>query len=160
MKYIQYDPAEFDKITVAKADDVDALKACIAELEAQNEFIMSANNELSWALKERDEATAHYKSLRARIAELEAELTSEQDRADRIARELDALRWEQEASAEYTKQMRKALKDTTVCLVAAVSLLESGGKKAAPSNKMFEQMLDDYKNSIERGRAALEKKND
>ena len=34
MKYIQYDPAEFDKITVAKADDVDALKARIAELEA------------------------------------------------------------------------------------------------------------------------------
>ena len=33
MKYIQYDPAEFDKITVAKADDVDALKARIAELE-------------------------------------------------------------------------------------------------------------------------------
>ena len=97
-------------------------------------------------------------ALRARIAELEAELTSEQDRADRIARELDALRWGQEASAEYTKQMRKALKDTTVCLVAAVSLLESGGKKAAPSNKMFEQMLDDYKNSIERGRAALGEK--
>jgi uncharacterized glyoxalase superfamily metalloenzyme YdcJ len=35
MKYIQYDPAEFDKITVEKkADDVDALKARIAELEA------------------------------------------------------------------------------------------------------------------------------
>jgi NADH:ubiquinone oxidoreductase subunit D len=34
MKYIQYDPAEFDKITVVKADDVDALKARIAELEA------------------------------------------------------------------------------------------------------------------------------
>jgi hypothetical protein len=55
-------------------------------------------------------------------------------------------------------ELEAALSDTTAHLVAAVSLLERGGKKAAPSNKMFEQMLDDHKNSIERGRAALEKK--
>jgi hypothetical protein len=52
-------------------------------------------------------------------------------------------------------ELEAALKDATVHLVAAVSLLESGGKKAAPSNKMFEQMLVDYKNGVERARAAL-----
>jgi hypothetical protein len=31
-------------------------------------------------------------------------------------------------------------------LAAAISLLEKGGKKAAPSDKMFEQMLTDYRN--------------
>jgi len=51
--------------------------------------------------------------------------------------------------------LREALKDALCSLVAAVSLLESGGKKAAPSDKMFSQMLADYKNSIERARAAL-----
>jgi hypothetical protein len=57
-------------------------------------------------------------------------------------------------------ELEAALSDTTAHLVAAVSLLERGGKKAAPSNTMFEQMLVDHKNSIERARAALEKKND
>jgi len=55
-------------------------------------------------------------------------------------------------------ELEAALKDTTVCLLAAVSLLESGGKKAAPSNKMFDQMLVDYKNGVERARAALGEK--
>jgi hypothetical protein len=47
------------------------------------------------------------------------------------------------------------LKNTTVNLIAAVSLLKSGGKKAAASDKMFTQMLADYTNSFERGRAAI-----
>ena len=49
----------------------------------------------------------------------------------------------------------EALKDVLVNLVAAVSLLEHSPKTAAPSNKMFDQMLADYRASIERGRAAL-----
>lgn len=40
-------------------------------------------------------------------------------------------------------------------LAAAISLLERGGKKAAPSDLMFEQMLADYRNALEVGRAAL-----
>jgi hypothetical protein len=51
--------------------------------------------------------------------------------------------------------MYEALKDVTVSLIAAVSLLERGGKKAAGSDKMFSIMLDDYRKSIEAGRAAL-----
>lgn len=54
------------------------------------------------------------------------------------------------------ERLREALLDTTASLVASVSLLERGGKKAASSDRMFAQMLIDYKNSIGRARAALE----
>lgn len=60
-----------------------------------------------------------------------------------------------ELEAENAK-LREALLDTTASLVASVSLLERGGKKAASSDRMFAQMLIDYKNSIGRARAALE----
>jgi hypothetical protein len=53
------------------------------------------------------------------------------------------------------ERLREALRDTTLHLGAAVDLLKRGGKKAAASDKMFVQMLDDYTNSFERGRAAL-----
>ena len=52
-------------------------------------------------------------------------------------------------------QLLKALEDTTVHLIAATSLLSRSSKKAAPSNKMFDQMLIDYNNSAARGRAAI-----
>ena len=60
------------------------------------------------------------------------------------------------AVTEERDRMREALIDTTASLVAAVSLLERGGKKAAPSNTMFSQMLVDFKNSIDHARAAIE----
>lgn len=44
-------------------------------------------------------------------------------------------------------------KQMLASLVAAVSLLENGGKKAAASDKMFDQMLADYRKAIEAGRA-------
>ena len=42
-------------------------------------------------------------------------------------------------------------------LAAAISLLERTpkAKKAAPSDKMFEQMLIDYRNALEAGRAFI-----
>ncbi len=45
--------------------------------------------------------------------------------------------------------------DLLASLVAASSLLKSGSKKAAPSDRMFDQMLVDYERSVERGRAFL-----
>lgn len=48
--------------------------------------------------------------------------------------------------------------DLAASLAAAISLLEKGGKaakKAAPSDKMFDQMLRDYKKSLDRARQAL-----
>lgn len=54
-----------------------------------------------------------------------------------------------------TDDEREALTATTTALIAAISLLERGGKKAAPSNTMFAQMLDDYRQAVEKGRAVL-----
>lgn len=44
---------------------------------------------------------------------------------------------------------------TLASLVAAVSLLRRGGRKAAPSDTMFNMMLSDYEKSIEASRDAL-----
>lgn len=48
-----------------------------------------------------------------------------------------------------------ALTRVTASLIAAISLLERGGKKAAPSDKMFGMMLADYRRAAEKGRAVL-----
>jgi len=61
------------------------------------------------------------------------------------------------ADAENEK-LREAALDALAGLVAAHSLLKRGGKKAAPSDKMFEQMLCDYGATITRVRAALREK--
>jgi len=57
----------------------------------------------------------------------------------------------------YPEALHDQLTDTAAHLAAAISLLERTpkAKKAAPSDKMFEQMLDDYRNSLERARALL-----
>ncbi len=51
--------------------------------------------------------------------------------------------------------MRAAFLGATAALAAAISLLERGGKKAAPSDKMFAQMLVDYNKALDAARAAL-----
>lgn len=67
------------------------------------------------------------------------------------------LSYESQIIAEKAKvqELVKALKDVTVHLIAAHSLLGSGGKKAAGSDKMFAVMLSDYEKSFEIGRAAF-----
>ena len=42
--------------------------------------------------------------------------------------------------------------DLMASLAAAISLLEKGGEKGAPSRKMFDIMLEDYKRSLDRAR--------
>ena len=49
------------------------------------------------------------------------------------------------------------LENVTAHLVAAHSLLSSGGKKAAASDTIFKIMLQDYEKSFEAGRKALAK---
>jgi predicted phage gp36 major capsid-like protein len=73
------------------------------------------------------------------------------DAADRI----EALTDQLEAARDDTKKAVEAAVDAGASLAAAISLLERGGRKAAPSNKMFDQMLVDYRNSLERTRTAL-----
>lgn len=50
---------------------------------------------------------------------------------------------------------RDAFIGVTASLAAAVSLLEGGGKKAAPSDKMFEMMLSDYRKALAAAREIL-----
>jgi hypothetical protein len=54
-------------------------------------------------------------------------------------------------------ELYEAAIDVAASLVAAISLLEAGGKSAAPSDKMFAQMLVDYRASLQRARATLRK---
>lgn len=49
----------------------------------------------------------------------------------------------------------EALKNVTAHLIAAHSLLQRGGKKAAASDKIFNIMLADYEKSFEVGRTAI-----
>lgn len=59
------------------------------------------------------------------------------------------------SDGERVGERKDILVDVLAHLVAAVSLIERGGKKAAPSDKMYRQMLKDYHASIERGRQHL-----
>lgn len=51
-----------------------------------------------------------------------------------------------------TLRQRDVTLDLAASLAAAISLLERGGKKAAPSGKMFDQMLADYQGALDRFR--------
>ncbi|MCK9513569.1 MAG: hypothetical protein M0R28_20405 [Pigmentiphaga sp.] len=56
------------------------------------------------------------------------------------------------------ERAERVIVDLAAHLAAAISLLERVGKtakKAAPSDKMFDQMLADYRASLERARALL-----
>lgn len=57
---------------------------------------------------------------------------------------------------ERVERSQNQLIDVMASLAAAISLLERGGKKAAGSDKMFEQMLCDYRASLQRARQSLE----
>ena len=98
--------------------------------------------------------------------EVKGKTMKTQTEAQQIADELESTPFQStryEAAAELRRleaanaELLEALKHTTVHLIAAVSLLEAGGKKAAASNKIFELMLTDYKASIEQARAATAK---
>lgn len=64
------------------------------------------------------------------------------------------------AANERIAKMHEALLDALAGLIAATSLLKRGSKKAAPSDKMFDQMVADYESAAFRARAALQEKND
>jgi hypothetical protein len=61
----------------------------------------------------------------------------------------------QAASAERIKALVGLLRDTTVSLIGAHSLLKNGGKNAMPSDKMFFILLEDFEKDIERARTLL-----
>ena len=101
----------------------------------------------------------------AREAELRAIIGAYQDgtlpdlTAVHMGATLDARR-----EIERLRGLLDEAREVTMCaassLAAAISLLERGGKaakKAAPSDTMFDVMLNDYRTSLEKARAALAK---
>jgi len=84
--------------------------------------------------------------------------TLEDEAADRIEALLNLNEALVELMDDRDAKLAKAVEaavDAGASLAAAISLLERGGRKAAPSNKMFDQMLVDYRNSLERTRTTL-----
>ena len=76
---------------------------------------------------------------------------------------IEQLREETAQLRLENERLKKSLIHTAAHLAAAISLLERGGKaakKAAPSDKMFDQMLLDYKKALSDARAALDGKED
>jgi len=59
------------------------------------------------------------------------------------------------ARARDAERLEKVAIDVMASLAAAISLLERSPKTAAPSNKMFNVMLDDYRASLKSARQAL-----
>jgi hypothetical protein len=59
---------------------------------------------------------------------------------------------------EPDSEFETASKDVAACLAAAISLLEGGGVRAAPSRRMFEAMVQDYRESLERFRKVARKR--
>ena len=72
-----------------------------------------------------------------------------QDQIKAQAAEIERLRGDLKMAVE-------AGVDVAASLIAAISLLQRGGKKAAPSDKMFNQMLADYNASLDRFRTTFE----
>ncbi len=63
----------------------------------------------------------------------------------------------EEVEQEKYQEIREAFITVLASLAASISLLEAGGVKAAPSNKMFNQMIQDYKKALQEGRDTLSK---
>ena len=136
------------------------LADAIHEIEVLRSQVEALGNERNRLLAEELKTQLEITSLREELYGANAEIdqfsgiladyknaaASEAERANELTAENIALR-------EENARLREALIDILASLVASVDLLERGGKKAAPSDKMFAQMLVDYKNSIERGRA-------
>jgi hypothetical protein len=72
--------------------------------------------------------------------------------ADDVVEELTVRIEELEAKLAKTGE---ALLDSAAHLCSATSLLERGGKKAAPSDKIFKQILKNYNRNLKRTRATL-----
>lgn len=52
-------------------------------------------------------------------------------------------------------ELHEHLLQTLASLTAAIGLLERGGKRVAPPNQMFEQMMDDYRHTASAAREVL-----
>lgn len=75
---------------------------------------------------------------------------------DAARAKIERLEAEVATQTSLIEKLETVLISTAASLAAATSLLKQGPKSAAPSNKMFDQMVLDYEASLEEARAALE----
>ena len=97
-------------------------------------------------------------TLSARVETLEAELGNEKAHYETAQANWDLCLDRIETLETHNSDAYIIVIDLAASLAAAISLLEKGGKaakKAAPSDKMFDQMLRDYRESLDRARQAL-----
>lgn len=124
------------------ADTITALRADIAfQTEARSADGRDHMAKITGMAEKNTRLTAEVERLTARL-----------ETSERVDKLFDETMASLTAEAE---RLRAALIDNAASLEAAISLLERGGKKAAPSDKMFEMMLNDYRKSTNNARAAL-----
>lgn len=105
-----------------------------------------------------NEAADVLTTLSARVETLEAELGNEKAHYETAQANWDLCLDRIETLETHNSDAYIIVIDLAASLAAAISLLEKGGKaakKAAPSDKMFDQMLRDYRESLDRARQAL-----
>jgi len=69
-----------------------------------------------------------------------------------LKQQISASEQEIERLRARVAELDDVLMQTLVSLVAAIDLLKAGGKAAAPSNKMFDQMIKDYEKAVSNAR--------
>ena len=137
-----FDGALFNsRVAIFIDSQLEAAEARIAELEKCN---------LEYA--------THEQKQEARIAGIEKNLDAALHREKRVERQLLAKEAELAALRGDAVPVVVLPDEITHCLAAlaaAISLLEKGNKKAAPSDRMFDMMLNDYRNALASARSAL-----
>jgi hypothetical protein len=129
----------------------------ITKLEAENAALFKQANDMSWQV---DQSGQMMEKLEAEVERLNKALTYEQHRAGRQGTHWPGCHTggpeHYECLKADTARRREVGIGVAASLAAAISLLERGGKRVAPSDKMFAVMLDDYRAALTAYRAAME----
>jgi len=95
-----------------------------------------------------DNLRKEVQSLRVENDRLRRSRNDEVAAAGELRKEIERLR-------SRVAELERTLTRTSANLMAAISLLKAGGRDAAPSDKMFRQMLNDYEKAAQDGREKL-----
>lgn len=143
-------------------DRIEELERKVASRDAEVAKLKDDNEYLYVAAIERDQLRAKINVLREALSSAESALDESRDYPVTYDEVITALITtpEQSLAAYRNKVIEElvgVLGNVTAHLIAAHSLLSSGGKKAVASDTIFKIMLQDYEKSFEAGRKALAK---
>lgn len=125
------------------------------ELRKMGEALERVNEKLAAVTAERDDARQSWRGAISLLEERTAERDELRRSVDGFSHMLTAANDDNDRLTAERDELLKACKKVTVNLMAAISLLENSTKTAAPSDKMFDIMLNDYRRAVEIGRAAV-----